>query len=69
MSRPNNGPRPAVPLPTLHKISAIAAKLDVSTKTVRRWIESGTLPAHRLGRQIRVSDADLADFLMRCREF
>ena len=35
----------------------------VSLKTVRRWIASGELHVYRLGRQLRVSQADLATFL------
>ena len=35
----------------------------LSTRTVRRWIERGELPAHRLGRQLRISEKDLKIFL------
>jgi len=43
----------------------IALRLQVSTKTVRRWIDAGALPVHRLGRLLRVSEQDLAVFLAR----
>jgi excisionase family DNA binding protein len=37
--------------------------LCISEKTVRRLIASGALVAHRAGRNIRISDADLRAFL------
>ena len=46
-------------LPRLLSVDSVAAELDVSTKTVRRWISTERLPTHRLGRQIRISEADL----------
>lgn len=54
-------------LPHLFSIETVAAMLDVSPKTVRRWISAGELPVHRLGRQIRISEADLAAFIARAR--
>lgn len=47
----------------LRDVSEVAARLGVSTKTVRRAIGRGDLPAHRLGRLLRISDADLAAYL------
>jgi excisionase family DNA binding protein len=47
---------------------AVAESLDVSSKTVRRWIKSGDLPAYRLGGLVRVSEADLIRFLATRRE-
>ena len=46
---------------TTHKIGikAAAERLDVSEKTIRRQIANGTLPACRIGRQIRIDVADL----------
>ena len=55
-------PKPP-PLPRLHAVDAIAARLNVSTKTVRRWITRNELPAHRLGRSVRVAEDDLLVFL------
>ena len=37
----------------------VAALFRISTKTVRRWIKSGDLPATRLGRDWRVARSDL----------
>src|SRR6185437_16127293 len=55
------GQRPA--LPRLLFLSKVAAQLDVSIKTVHRAIKRGELPVHRIGRQDRVSDWDLAAYI------
>jgi excisionase family DNA binding protein len=44
-------------------IAAVAEKLDVSQKWVRRKIESGELPAHQVGKLLRVGERGLASFL------
>ena len=46
-----------------YTIGDVAESLGVSTRTVRRWIASGALPVHRLGRLTRISGSDLAAFL------
>jgi excisionase family DNA binding protein len=51
------------PLTRLRTIDEAAELLNVSPRTVRRLIESGALPVHRLGRLVRIADADLAAFL------
>jgi excisionase family DNA binding protein len=59
------------PSPRLQKmlsVEAVAERLTVSTKTVRRWIERHELSVHRLGKSIRVSESDLSGFLNRHRE-
>ena len=48
-----------VTLPALLKIGQTAERLQVSTKTIRRWIETGELIGHRIGKQWRISEADL----------
>lgn len=48
-------------------VDHIADRLAISTRTVRRWIDLGELPVYRLGRAIRVAEADLTDFLSRKR--
>jgi excisionase family DNA binding protein len=47
----------------LRTIAETAELLSVSVRTVRRLIESGALPVHRIGRAVRISDADIAAFL------
>ncbi len=56
-------------IPRFYSVQEIAEQLDVSERTVRRWIASGELVAHKLGRAVRVSDSDLRDFLARRRGF
>jgi excisionase family DNA binding protein len=54
--------------PLFHTVSEIADLLRVSERTVRRWVATGELATHRLGRSIRVLDADLRAFLASRRE-
>jgi excisionase family DNA binding protein len=54
-------------LPRLLSMAKVSTQLDVSQKTVRRWIERGELPVHRLGRQLRISETDLAAFVAKSR--
>ena len=49
--------------PALLTIKQAAEHLQVSSKTIRRWIDTGDLIAHRLGRQWRISAADLQTFI------
>ena len=51
------------PVTKLFTIEEVAETLNVSSRTVRRLIESGALPVHRLGRLVRIADGDLATFL------
>ncbi len=51
------------PLTKLLTIEETAQILNVSPRTVRRAIDAGALPVHRIGRLIRVSQLDLAGFL------
>ena len=50
-------------IPRMLAVTDIAEMMRVSTRTVRRWIDRGDLRVHRLGRQVRVSEEDLAAFL------
>jgi excisionase family DNA binding protein len=55
-------------LPKYYSIEAVAEALDVSPRTVRRWIANGDLIAHRVDRVVRVGDTDLRTFLASHRE-
>jgi excisionase family DNA binding protein len=44
-------------------LKEIADQLDVSIRTVSRWIATGALVAHKLGRLVRVGEHDLRAFL------
>jgi excisionase family DNA binding protein len=48
-------------------VGEVAKRLNVSEKTVRRKIESGDLPAHRVGRLLRISERHLAACVARTR--
>lgn len=58
------GPRPKLRrAPQLLTVRDAAIRLSVSTKSIRRWIEAGELPAVRLGRAVRIEEAAMADFV------
>ena len=61
-----HGPRQ--PFGRLRTIDETADILSVSTRTVRRLIDSGALPVHRFGRSVRVSDPDIALLLAASRD-
>ena len=50
-------------VPALFTVDQVAERLGVSTKQVRRLIASRELPHHRIGRLIRITDADLTAFI------
>lgn len=62
-----NPASPSAQMPLFWTPKQVAEGLQVTTRTVARWIESGALPAHRLGRSVRIADADLQDFIARGR--
>jgi excisionase family DNA binding protein len=62
-SRGTGSARRGQPITKLLTIDEVAEVLNVSPRTVRRLIDEGALPVHRLGRLVRISDDDLAAFL------
>lgn len=61
--------------PAAHAISSrlltirdVAELAGVSIMTVRRWIDHHGLLIHRLGRLVRISQADLDEFFSKKRE-
>jgi excisionase family DNA binding protein len=46
-----------------YTIEQIADCAEVSTRTVRRWIEKGWLVAHRINGLVRISEPDFLAFL------
>ena len=50
-------------LPKHYSIKAVAEALDVSPRTIRRWIEDGKLVVHQVGAVVRIADGDLRSFL------
>ena len=55
-------------LDALLTIKLAAARLALSTKTVRRLIDSGDLPAFKVGSQWRIHPRDLDDFVFKQRQ-
>ena len=48
---------------TLLSVKGAADYARVSTQTVRRWVKGGNLKVYHAGRQIRIDESDLVDFL------
>jgi excisionase family DNA binding protein len=55
-------------LPKYYTIKAVAEALDVSPRTVRRWIANGDLAVHHFGRSARIAESDLHAFVAMRRE-
>lgn len=51
------------PAGRLRSLADVADYLGVSIRTVRRLIERGELQAHRVGRSLRIQDANLAAYV------
>ena len=54
--------------PILLSAAAVARRCGISLRHVRRLIANHALPVHRLGRVVRVAEADLQRFLADCRD-
>jgi len=46
-----------------YSVAQVAELLEVSIRSVRRWIAQRDLRAHRFGRQVRISETDLRVFV------
>jgi excisionase family DNA binding protein len=57
--RARNGASKTTSVPKLLTIEQVAERLEVSPRTVRRWISAGALAVHRFGRTVRISEPDL----------
>ncbi len=51
----------------LYRISTAAAMLDMDYKTVRRFVERGLIPCHKLGTSIRINKEDIMDIVVKSR--
>lgn len=49
-------------------VQEVASFLRISTLTVRRWIETGDLPAIKAGRQYRIRRDDVDAFVLIARQ-
>ena len=61
------GAKPTAVMSPMLTVAEVADRLNVSTRTVRRWIDAKELEIHRLGHVIRISPADYQAFLERGR--
>jgi excisionase family DNA binding protein len=50
-------------LPRFYAIQTVAQGLEVSTRTVWRWVARGDLIVHRVNGVVRIAEADLRAFL------
>ena len=70
--RPRGNASPAAPTrrspPPLHTVAQVADHLGASTRHVRRLIDRGELPVHRLGRLVRISEDDVARLIAASRQ-
>jgi excisionase family DNA binding protein len=55
-------------LPRYYTIKAVAESLDVSPRTIRRWLANGDLVVHRVDGVVRIAEGDLRAFLAVHRE-
>ncbi len=46
------------------KVKDVAELLNVSEKTIRRWLTAGKIPAYRLNQQIRFSRSEIENWMM-----
>ena len=68
-SRTTSTGTPGRPLTRLRTIDETAELLNVSSRTVRRLIDSGALQVHRFGRLVRIAERDIAVLLAGTRTF
>lgn len=47
----------------LMTVSHVAEILSVSDRTVRNWVQSGVLKAYRFGREYKITQTDLNEFI------
>ena len=61
--RTTRGKMSAAKFGKFYTIEQIADRMEVSTRSVRRWIKGGLLVAHRFNGVVRISEADFKSFL------
>ena len=65
-TQPQNDPLTLGPCPLL-TLKQVGARTGLSLSSIRRAIRDRRVAVHRLGRVLRVSEADLLAFLQGCR--
>jgi len=46
-----------------YDIQEVAKELDVSTRTIRRYIDDGKLTAFKIGNKVKIRPEDLDEFI------
>ena len=49
----------------IYTVQEVAARLRIDTRTVRKWIRAGELTAIDIGREYRIRESSLQDFIQR----
>ncbi len=49
----------------IYTVEEVASKLRVAVRTVRKWIRKGDLVAMDIGREYRIRESSLQDFIRR----
>lgn len=44
-------------------VTDVSEMLDVSDRTVRNWIQNGALKSYRFGREYKITQTDLNEFI------
>jgi excisionase family DNA binding protein len=60
---PSKDTHPAELTDELFTVSEVAALLKLNEQTIRNWIDSGSLPALRIGRRLRIKRTVLQGIL------
>ena len=56
------------PFTKFYTVDQVAEDLNVSPRSVRRWIKRKTLVAHHFGAAVRIAESDLKAFIARQRD-
>ncbi len=47
----------------LYRTGEVAKRLGVSTMTIRRWVKSGKIKAHKIGKEYRIPESEVLRLL------
>jgi excisionase family DNA binding protein len=56
-----------MPEPSLLTVPQVAEMFQVTSQTIRNWIDQGVLPAVRVGRAFRIAQTDVDELLDRAK--
>ena len=61
--KPNRPTETGAPHRRFTSIGELADQLNVTPRSVRRWLAAGELPFFKLGRSVRIAEKDVEVFL------